>query len=110
MASKGKADPLRNLKIRTGVVKRLAKEKQMYEQEVVDQAVKIEKMKSEQKDEYDIKKQVEVLDESQRMIPDCQRRLEIAHSELQQLIAGAENLQESAEYKAAQEILASVKM
>ena len=30
--------------------------------------------------------QVEVLDESQRMIPDCQRRLEIAHSELQQLI------------------------
>ena len=75
--------------------------------------------------------QVEVLDESQRMIPDCQRRLEIAHSELQQLIvcypslniqilkafvflicvqAGAENLQESAEYKAAQEILASVKM
>ena len=39
-------------------VHRLAKEKQMYEQEVVDQAVKIEKMKSEQKDEYDIKKQV----------------------------------------------------
>ncbi len=37
---------------------RLTKEKQMYEKEVVDQEAKIERMKSEGKDEYDIKKQV----------------------------------------------------
>ncbi len=37
---------------------RLAKEKTMYEKEVVDQEAKIEKMKAENKDEYDIKKQV----------------------------------------------------
>ena len=37
---------------------RLAKEKIMYEKEVVDQEAKIEKMKAENKDEYDIKKQV----------------------------------------------------
>lgn len=37
---------------------RLAKEKQMYEKEVVDQGDKVEKMKAENKDEYDIKKQV----------------------------------------------------
>lgn len=30
----------------------------MYEKEVVDQEAKIEKMKAEKKDEYDIKKQV----------------------------------------------------
>lgn len=36
---------------------RLAKEKTMYEKEVVDQEAKIEKMKAENKDEYDIKKQ-----------------------------------------------------
>lgn len=37
---------------------RIAKEKQMYEKEVVDQRKKVEKMKEENKDEYDIKKQV----------------------------------------------------
>ena len=36
----------------------LAKEKMMYEKEVVEQERKIEKMKAEGKDEYDIKKQV----------------------------------------------------
>lgn len=36
----------------------LAKEKTMYEKEVVDQDKKIERMKAEGKDEYDIKKQV----------------------------------------------------
>ena len=37
---------------------RLAKEKQMYEKEVKDQSAKVEKMKADEKDEYDIKKQV----------------------------------------------------
>ena len=37
---------------------RLSKEKTMYEKEVVDQEARIEKMKAENKDEYEIKKQV----------------------------------------------------
>ncbi len=37
---------------------RLTKEKNMYEKEVVDQQAKVEKMKSDKKDEYDIRKQV----------------------------------------------------
>jgi len=37
---------------------RLGKEIIMYEQEVVDQSNKIEKMEADGKDEYDIKKQV----------------------------------------------------
>ena len=40
------------------VFPRLAKEKKMYEKEVVDQQKKIEKMKEEGKDEHDVKKQV----------------------------------------------------
>lgn len=37
---------------------RLAKEKTVYEKEVVTQTAKIDKMAAEGKDEYDIKKQV----------------------------------------------------
>ncbi len=37
---------------------RLDKEKRMYEKEVVDQQGKVDKMKAEGKDEYDIRKQV----------------------------------------------------
>lgn len=80
----------------------------MYEKEVVDQEAKIEKMKADKKDEYDIKKQVrymqpfssscsitcvatkylqvEVLQESKNMVPDCQRRLEAAYSDLKTAI------------------------
>ena len=54
----------------------------MYEKEVLDQEAKIKTMKGEGKDEYDIKKQVEVLEESRNMVPDCQRRLAGAHGEL----------------------------
>ena len=46
------------LKIQTGVVKRIIKEKQMYEKEYLQIEARIEKMKVEGKDEYDIKKMV----------------------------------------------------
>ena len=55
------ADPrLRQLKIKTGVVKRLGKEKMSYKKEAEQQTAKVEKMKAEGKDEYDIKKMGEV--------------------------------------------------
>lgn len=51
---------------------RLAKEKIMYEKEVVDQEAKIEKMKAENKDEYDIKKQVyKMHDNFHKLITRC---------------------------------------
>ncbi|CAI5787433.1 tubulin-specific chaperone A [Podarcis lilfordi] len=81
------ADPrVRQIKIKTGVVKRLAKEKVMYEKEAKQQEEKIEKMKAEDSENYAIKKQIEVLQESRMMIPDCQRRLEAAHADLAQLL------------------------
>ena len=50
-------DPqVKNLKIKTGVVKRAGKEKLSYRREVERQRDKIEKMRQEGKDEADIKK------------------------------------------------------
>lgn len=69
------ADPrLKTIKIKTGVVKRITKEKVVYEREVEEQKEKVEKLKVAGKDEYDIKKQEEVLGECLMMIPDCKRR------------------------------------
>ncbi|XP_030368100.1 tubulin-specific chaperone A [Strigops habroptila] len=105
------ADPrLRQIKIKTGVVRRLAKEKVMYENEVKQQEEKIEKMKAEASDDYGIKKQIELLQESQMMIPDCQRRLEAAHADLTQLLENEKELEETEEYKEARSILESVKL
>uniref|UniRef100_A0A6B2F1V4 Tubulin-specific chaperone A n=1 Tax=Bothriechis nigroviridis TaxID=88079 RepID=A0A6B2F1V4_BOTNI len=104
------ADPrIRQIKIKTGVVKRLAKEKVMYEKEAKQQEEKIEKMKVEDGENYAIKKQTEILQESRMMIPDCQRRLEAAHSDLVQLLENEKELEESDEYKDAQSVLESIK-
>ncbi|KXJ16104.1 tubulin-specific chaperone A [Exaiptasia diaphana] len=101
------ADPRqRQLKIKTGVVKRLGKEKTMYEKEVVDQSKKVEKMKEENKDEHDIKKQIEVLEESKTMIPDCKRRLKTAYEDLKNLIDETRtDLAETEEFKQANQML-----
>ncbi|XP_012685464.1 tubulin-specific chaperone A [Clupea harengus] len=105
------ADPrIRQMKIKTGVVKRLAKEKVHYIKEAKQQEEKIERMKAEAGDEYVIKKQIEVLQECRMMVPDCHRRLTIAHADLLQLLEGEEDLAEAEEYKEAQTILDSVKL
>ncbi|XP_060617607.2 tubulin-specific chaperone A [Anolis sagrei] len=105
------ADPrVRQIKIKTGVVKRLAKEMVMYEKEAKQQEEKIEKMKTEDPDDYSIKKQMEVLQESRMMIPDCQRRLEAARADLVQLLENEKELEETAEYKDAFSVLESIKL
>ena len=53
------ADPrLRQIKIKTGVVKRLGKEREVNKKEIAQQEKRIQKYKDEGRDEYDIKKQV----------------------------------------------------
>ncbi|XP_063312783.1 tubulin-specific chaperone A [Pelobates fuscus] len=105
------ADPrIRQIKIKTGVVKRLTKEKAMYEKEAIQQEEKVEKMKSEGGDEYVIRKQIEVLQESRMMIPDCQRRLEAAHTDLVQLLDNEKDLEETEEFKDARSVLELVKL
>uniref|UniRef100_A0A2K6EJI2 Tubulin-specific chaperone A n=1 Tax=Propithecus coquereli TaxID=379532 RepID=A0A2K6EJI2_PROCO len=128
------ADPrVRQIKIKTGVVKRLVKEKVMYEKEAKQQEEKIEKMRAEDGENYAIKKQAgldllssnnppasasqsaritgaEILQESRMMIPDCQRRLEAAYTDLQQILESEKDLEEAEEYKEARLVLDSVKL
>ncbi|XP_041826681.1 tubulin-specific chaperone A [Melanotaenia boesemani] len=105
------ADPrIRQIKIKTGIVRRLAKEKVAYITEAKQQEEKVERLKAEGGDDYVIKKQMEVLQESRMMIPDCHRRLAVAHADLLQLLETEEDLGESEEYKEARNILDSVKL
>ncbi|PWN99301.1 tubulin binding cofactor A, partial [Tilletiopsis washingtonensis] len=77
---------LRQLKIKTGVVKRLTKEEKTYAQEAEDQKARIERITREGADEWDVKKQHEVLRDCEQMIPDCARRLAAAVEDLQALL------------------------
>lgn len=65
---------LRQIKIKTGVVKRLTKEKSVYGKEVDQQKLRIEKLRAEGKDEYVMRKEHEILQEALMMIPDSHRR------------------------------------
>lgn len=69
------ADPrLRQITIKTGVVKRLTKEKTVCEKEIDQQKVRIERLKAEGKDEYVMRKEDEILQETLMMVPDAHRR------------------------------------
>lgn len=56
----------------------MKKDLEYYGKEHTAQLLKIEKMRADGKDEYDIKKQEEVLVETETMLPDCQMRLKEA--------------------------------
>ncbi|XP_022126383.1 tubulin-specific chaperone A [Pieris rapae] len=100
------ADPrIRQIKIKTGVVKRIAKEKVAYEKEAEQQKNKIQKIKDEGQDEHNIRKQEEVLQESLMMVPDCQRRLVKAFADLQTTLESEADLNENEDYITAQQVL-----
>ncbi|CAG5127563.1 unnamed protein product [Candidula unifasciata] len=96
---------LRGIKIQTGVVRRLTKEKESYEKEAVYLAERLEKMKADGKDEHDIRKQGEVLQESRCMIPDTVKRLKKAYRELSELLDKEADLADTEEFTTAREIL-----
>eukprot|EP00048_Salpingoeca_helianthica_P000265 m.40452 g.40452 ORF g.40452 m.40452 type:complete len:115 (-) comp10326_c0_seq1:28-372(-) len=103
------ADPrARTIKIKSGVLKRMGKEREANHKEYAQQFARIEKMKAEGKDPYDIKKQFEVLEECKMMFPNTQKRLEAAHAELKGLLETEKDLAETGEYKEAATILAEV--
>ncbi|XP_046739325.1 tubulin-specific chaperone A [Diprion similis] len=100
------SDPrIRTLKIKTGVVKRLAKEKVTYEKEAAQQRDRIQKFKDQGKDEYDIRKQEEVLQESLMMVPDCQRRLVKAFEDLKKTLESEQDLKETEAYAEAEKVI-----
>ncbi|KAJ3045416.1 hypothetical protein HDV00_010286 [Rhizophlyctis rosea] len=103
----------RDLKIKTGVVRRIAKELTYYQTEAEKQQARIDKLVAEGADDADIRKQKEVLEETNQMFPDGKRRLAAAHKELYDLVAsisstGDETLQSSEELTAARLALEEV--
>lgn len=63
-------------------LERMLKEVAYYEKEVKENEEKLQKMKDEERNPFDIKKFAEVLEESHMMIPDSKNRLEQALSDL----------------------------
>ena len=73
-----------------GIAKRMVKEVTAYEKEVEQNELKVQKMRDDGKDPYDIRKQEEVLQESYMMVPDSKARLESAIGDLEGAIADCE--------------------
>ncbi|KAF8578760.1 tubulin binding cofactor A [Ramaria rubella] len=89
----------RQLKIKSGSVKRILKEYHMYRKEAEDQQRRVDKYIADAADEWDIKTQAsarpltapgrlgqKLLVESQKMIPETQTRLANAVGELRELV------------------------
>jgi len=100
------ADPrLRQLTIKTGVVKRLAKERIVYGKEVITENKRLEKFRGEGADEHVLKKQEEVIQECLMMLPDTVRRLQKEFEILDKFLQDEKDLKETKEYAAAAQVL-----
>lgn len=63
------------LQIKVNALKRLIKEEKLSKQEVAEQEQHINQMKANNADEYELKKQIQVLEESQRMVPEVTEKV-----------------------------------
>mmetsp|Transcript_11916 Transcript_11916/g.25827 ORF Transcript_11916/g.25827 Transcript_11916/m.25827 type:complete len:143 (-) Transcript_11916:299-727(-) len=81
-----KPDPQRQLMIKVKACQRLVKEAAYYETETKENEAKLQRMKDEKKDPYDVKKFQEVLGESQMMIPDSISRRDRALEDLREYV------------------------
>lgn len=79
----------RQLTIKTGVVRRLAKEESSYLVEARQQEERIQKFLDEGRDDYALKQQRSVLTDTLKMIPDCRKRLELAADELRHFLVSS---------------------
>ncbi|TKY89203.1 hypothetical protein EX895_001734 [Sporisorium graminicola] len=98
----------RQLQIKTGVVKRLAKEESSYLVEAKQQEERIQKFVDEGRDEYDVKQQRSVLTDTLKMLPDCRKRLQLAADDLVNYLEGVQDdaeVQNSLEYSTAKQLL-----
>ncbi|KAJ9477448.1 Tubulin-specific chaperone A [Pseudozyma hubeiensis] len=102
----------RQLTIKTGVVKRLAKEESSYLDEAKQQETRIQSFIDSGRDEYDVKQQRVVLKDTLKMIPDCRKRLQLAVEDLLGYVDGLEEqpITETDEYTSAKTLLTDVQL
>jgi len=79
----------RQLKIKSGVVQRLAKETKLYAKETTQLVTKKDKLVADGADEWDIKNATKMIEESDKMVIDTKTRLDKAVADLKQLITSA---------------------
>ncbi|KAF6207782.1 hypothetical protein GE061_016230 [Apolygus lucorum] len=104
------ADPrIKTIKIQTGVIRRLTKDKISYEKESEIQTGKVQKYKEEGQEEHYVKKQEEVLQESKSMVFDCQRRLLKAFNDFKAILDSESDLSENEDYINALQVMEDAK-
>ncbi|TPX69430.1 hypothetical protein SpCBS45565_g02456 [Spizellomyces sp. 'palustris'] len=94
---------------------RISKDLSYYEKEAAKQQERIDKLVADGADEHDIRKQKEVLEETNQMLPESKKRLAAAYKELADLVekyvsaAGSEEVAPE-EVLAAQTVLQEVRV
>ena len=83
-------DTEKKLKILLNSLKRLKKEVKYYNNELIENENKLNKMVEEDKDKYDIKKQQEIVDETKMMILDSTKRLQNKINDFENFIQDAQ--------------------
>ncbi|KAI9211500.1 hypothetical protein DS838_003594 [Geotrichum bryndzae] len=65
------------LQIKTNALGRLLKESKLYQKEAEEQQVRVDKLKANSSDEYEIKKAVcvEVLEDTKQMVPEIRKKI-----------------------------------
>jgi len=102
----------KQLKIKSGVVQRLAKENKLYTKEVGDLITKQDGLKAKGAEEWDIKNAGKMIEESRKMVKDTATRLEQAAGGLEQLITEAKTIDQATEleeFTKAEQILAEAR-
>lgn len=62
--------------IKVNALKRLIKEETIYRQEVAEQELHVAQIKAANADEYEVRKQQEVLEEAHRMVPELAAKIQ----------------------------------
>jgi len=78
---------LKDLKIKTSIVKRIGKELVFYESDALKQEARIQSLIDSGADIHDVRKQQEVLKETTDMFPDVKKRLEKSRLDLAELVS-----------------------
>ncbi|SMN20552.1 similar to Saccharomyces cerevisiae YOR265W RBL2 Protein involved in microtubule morphogenesis, required for protection from excess free beta-tubulin [Maudiozyma saulgeensis] len=101
------------LEIKVKALERLVKEESYYQQEAKDQAAHVENLKNDPKiDPYDLKKQVEVLEDTQRLLPTLYQKIREFKDDLSQFLASYKGIEKTepatAALESAETLLATV--
>lgn len=87
-------DNKRQLKIKSGIVKRITREHDSYLKEIQREKDRLEKLRDDSAEDHIIRKQEEVIQESIQMIPNTKKRLQDALEELNNFMKDNDTQQE----------------